>query len=194
MKAMIFAAGLGTRLRPLTDNVPKALIEINGRTLLEICINRLKEIGINDIVVNVHHHANQIIKYLERNNNFGINIKFSDETDLLLDTGGGLKKATHLLIGNEPILLHNVDIISNINLSQLISYHNNNNSLSTLAVMNRLSNRSFLINEKGILCGWQNTTTGEKIIVRDHDKLLQPVGYCGIAVIQPKFLKKITLL
>ena len=119
MKAMIFAAGLGTRLRPLTDHTPKALVSVAGKPMLERVILRLKEAGFNDITVNIHHFGEQIIKFLRANNDFGITIHLSDERDMLLDTGGGIKKARPFLDGNEPFLVHNADILSDINLAEL---------------------------------------------------------------------------
>lgn len=192
MKAMIFAAGLGTRLHPLTESKPKALMEIQGYTLLEWVIKNITKAGINDIVINVHHFADQIIKYLHKYNNFGANIIISDESELLLDTGGGLKKASPFLQDEEPILLHNVDIITNIDLKYLINYHCKNKPLATLAVMHRHSNRQLLINSDGWLCGWQNIKTGEKIYTSDEIETLVPVAYCGISVIDQNFLQNIT--
>jgi NDP-sugar pyrophosphorylase family protein len=191
MKAMIFAAGLGTRLRPITDNKPKALVEINGVTLLEITINNLIKYGFTEVVVNVHHFSQQIIDFLKVKNNFGINIQISDETDLLLDTGGGLKKAVPLLAGNEPILIHNVDIVSDIDLTELYLTHQKNNCLATLACMERESSRQFLKNDQNILCGWRNNKTGETRISRPEEKNLNPISFCGIQVIKPKLLNLI---
>jgi N-acetyl-alpha-D-muramate 1-phosphate uridylyltransferase len=191
MKAMIFAAGLGTRLRPLTNTKPKALVEINGVSLLEITIKNLIRYGFNDIVINVHHFSQQVIDFLKSKNNFGIKINISDETDLLLDTGGGLKKAAPLLSGKDPILIHNVDIISDINLRQLYNIHIKNKSLATLACMERNSSRQFLINEKNELCGWRNNKTGEQKISRPNEEYLKPVSFCGIHVISPDLLHMI---
>jgi NDP-sugar pyrophosphorylase family protein len=191
MKAMIFAAGLGTRLRPLTDNKPKALVEINGKTLLEITIQKLKDAGFKCIIVNVHHFSGLIIDFLKKNNNFGIDIQLSDETDLLLDTGGGLKKAVSLLGSEEPILIHNVDIVSNIDIGKLYAQHCQSLALATLATMKRESSRQLLVNSKGILCGWQNKSSGERKISRPAEKELSPISYCGIAIISPLFLSLI---
>ncbi|HEY9123957.1 MAG TPA: nucleotidyltransferase family protein [Bacteroidales bacterium] len=188
MKAMIFAAGLGTRLRPLTDNKPKALVEINGKTLLEITIQKLKAAGFNSIVVNVHHFSGLVIDFLKKNDNFGLDIEISDETDLLLDTGGGLKKAAPLLGTQEPVLIHNVDIVSNIDIGELYTQHCQSSALATLATMERDSSRQLLVNSKGILCGWQNKSTGEKKISQPSETDLTPISYCGIAVLNPQFL------
>jgi NDP-sugar pyrophosphorylase family protein len=149
MKAMILAAGLGTRLRPLTDTRPKALVEINGRTLLEIAITRLRAFGVTEAVINVHHFAGMVIDYLKANNNFGIRIEVSREDDLLLDTGGGLKKAAWFFLQDstaidQPFLLHNVDVISRIDFRQMIQYHSENRALATLAVQSRESSRQLL--------------------------------------------------
>ena len=126
MKAMILAAGLGTRLRPLTDNIPKALVELNGRTLLEITIDRLKSFGVTEIIVNVHHHAEKVAAFLKSKNNFGIRIELSREDGLLLDTGGGLKKAAWFFQeenSDEPFLLHNVDVLTTIDFRQMLAAH-----------------------------------------------------------------------
>src|SRR5262249_48892156 len=136
MKAMILAAGLGTRLRPLTDAIPKALVELNGRTLLEITIEHLKKFGVTEFIVNVHHHAGKIVSFLQSKNNFGARIEISREDDLLLDTGGGLKKASWFFLeGNsqEPFFLHNVDVLSSIDLNQMLAAHKNSGALATLA-------------------------------------------------------------
>ncbi|HEY8671599.1 MAG TPA: sugar phosphate nucleotidyltransferase, partial [Terriglobales bacterium] len=138
MKAMVLAAGLGTRLRPLTDDRPKALVEIDGRTLLEIALARLLKFGIREVIVNVHHFADMVVEYLKRNHDFGMRIEISRE-DMLLDTGGGLKKAAWFFLNdpnglNEPFILHNVDVISTIDLHSMVQFHNENRALATLAV------------------------------------------------------------
>ena len=159
MKAMILAAGLGTRLRPLTDTRPKALVEINGRTLLEITLSRLRTFGVNEVIINVHHFADMVVDYLKSKNNFGMRIEISREDDLLLDTGGGLKKASWFFLENarhsltEPFLLHNVDVISNIDFRQMLQFHNKNGALATLAVQSRASSRLLLFNDKNQLVG-----------------------------------------
>jgi NDP-sugar pyrophosphorylase family protein len=163
MKAMILAAGLGTRLRPLTDTRPKALVEINGRTLLEITISRLRAFGITEVIVNVHHFAGMVESYLKSKNNFGMRIEISREDDLLLDTGGGLKKASWFFLedstrhdsnkADEPFLLHNVDVISNIDLAAMLQFHNEHQALATLAVQSRDSGRQLLFNDQLQLSG-----------------------------------------
>jgi len=179
MKAMILAAGLGTRLRPLTDTRPKALVEINGRTLLEITLSRLRVFAISEVIINVHHFADMVADYLKSRNNFGIRIEISREDDLLLDTGGGLKKAAWFFLeearqgtasavpksappkgalapgakGPEPFLLHNVDVISTIDLHRMLQVHNESGALATLAVQSRDSSRLLLFNEQNRLVG-----------------------------------------
>jgi NDP-sugar pyrophosphorylase family protein len=156
VKAMILAAGLGTRLRPLTDTVPKALVELNGRTLLEITIERLKSFGVTEFIVNVHHHAEKIVSFLKSKQNFGVRIELSREDDLLLDTGGGLKKAAWFFLeGNssEPFFLHNVDVLSSIDLHQMLAAHKNSGDLATLAVQERKSSRQLLFDENDLLIG-----------------------------------------
>jgi NDP-sugar pyrophosphorylase family protein len=192
MKALIFAAGLGTRLKPITYTKPKALVEIKGVTLLEITINKLIYYGFTDIVINVHHFAQHIIDFLEAKNNFGITINISDESELLLDTGGGLKKAAKLLNNGNPVLIHNVDIVSDIDLKELYNFHLNNNCLATLACMNRDSSRQFLINANNELCGWQNKKTGEIKISKENISTKEPVSFCGIHVISPAIFDMIT--
>lgn len=157
---MIFAAGLGTRLRPLTDNMPKALVPVAGKPMLERVILRLKEAGFNDITVNIHHFGEQIVDFLRTNNNFGVTIHISDERDMLLDTGGGIKKARPFLDGNEPFLIHNADILSEIDLAAFYRYHLENRADATLLTNHRNTSRYLLMNEDNRLCGWINKSTG----------------------------------
>lgn len=163
MKAMIFAAGLGTRLRPLTDTMPKALVPVGGKPLLEILLRKLIAAGITDIVINVHHFADQIIRFVEANRSFGIHIAFSDETGALLETGGGIKKAMPLLSeGNpedKPFLVHNVDILSNVDLSRFCSPGQDDSA--RLLVSTRKTKRYLLFDEENRLVGWTNVDTGE---------------------------------
>lgn len=184
MKAMIFAAGLGTRLRPLTNEKPKALVEIKGKTLLEITINHLTQNGFNKIIINVHHFADQIIDFIHMHK-FRAKIEISDERNKLLDTGGGLKKASWFFEGGEPFLLHNVDILSDLDLKEFYQVHLKNNSLATLAVRNRKSSRYFLFDDEYNLCGWENVKTGEKIISKRR-KTLNQLAFSGIHIIDPK--------
>ncbi|MCK4448584.1 MAG: nucleotidyltransferase family protein [Candidatus Marinimicrobia bacterium] len=185
MKAMILAAGLGTRLRPLTNSKPKALIEINKIPLLEIVIKRLKLYGFNEIIINVHHFVDQIIGFLKEKNNFSIDIRVSDETDLLLSTGGGLKKASWFFNDSKPFLVHNVDILSDINLKQFYGAHVNSEALATLAVRNRQSSRYLIFDNDNNLCGWKNTKTNEVIIAKQSKSDLIPLAFSGIHIINP---------
>jgi NDP-sugar pyrophosphorylase family protein len=193
MKAMIFAAGLGTRLRPLTDNLPKALVRVGGKPLLQWNIEKLIAAGISDIVVNVHHFPNQIRAFLVYNHNFGITIHISDETDQILDTGGGLKKAAPLLAGDEPILVHNVDILSNLDLNLLREHHLAQNALATLVVRERKTERNLLFDPQMHLTGWINTKTGETKEpvpgINLHSKVL---AFSGIQILDPRFLQLMT--
>lgn len=158
-QAMIFAAGLGTRLKPLTDTMPKALVRVGGKTLLEHVVERLKGAGFEHIVVNVHHFSGMIVDYLRRNNDFGIDIRVSDETPALLDTGGGIKHAASLFDSDMPVLIHNVDIFSDINLTEL--YCAGMASDATLLVSRRKTSRYLLFDDDMTLVGWTNIETGE---------------------------------
>ena len=191
MKAMIFAAGLGRRLRPITDSKPKALAELNEVPLLEITIKRLIHFGFDDIIINVHHFSSLIVDFLRKKNNFGISITISDESDLLLDTGGGLKKAAYFFNDNKPFLMHNVDVVSNIDLMVLYKSHLEHKSYATLAVMECESSRQLLVNAHNELCGWKNNKTHELKIARETDNFLKPVSFCGIQVINPELLRLI---
>ena len=196
MKAMIFAAGLGTRLKPLTDTIPKALVPLAGKTLLQWQIERLKTIGITDIVVNVHHFPDMIINYLHENDNFGCNIAVSDERDMLLETGGGLRKAKRLLLGDEAILVCNVDILSNIDIPTLLSAYNPN-EMGVVVVSKRDTQRYLLFNEEYRLCGWTNIATGEvrgeEAIKRLSDearsKHMKKLAFSGMQVLNPRIFE-----
>ena len=187
MKAMLFAAGLGTRLRPLTNDRPKALVEVNGMTLLEIVIRRLVHFGFTDIVVNVHHFADLVEDVLKKNQGFGANIMISDERNQVLETGGGLKKAHPFFEGNEPFLVHNVDIITNLDLKKIYDYHLNNNALATLAVRKRSTSRYFIFSGKMQLRGWQNIKTGEIKMSKRSVGKMGSYAFSGIHVISPRF-------
>ena len=157
MKAMVLAAGLGTRLRPLTDDRPKALVEIAGRTMLEITLSRLRAFGVREVIINVHHFADMMLEYLKANDNFGMRIEVSRE-EVLLDTGGGLKKAAYFFLEDssrleEPFILHNVDVLSTIDLRRMVQFHNENQALATLAVQERKTSRYLLFDEQLQLCG-----------------------------------------
>ena len=188
MKAMIFAAGLGTRLKPLTDSTPKALLPINGKPMLEHVILKLKDAGVHQIAINVHHLGDQIINFLAANKNFGIQIHISDERDYLLDTGGGIKHAAAFLQGNEPFLIHNVDILSDIDLRALYNHHIETNPLATLLVSKRNTSRYLLFNKENKLCGWRNRETGEvKSFYPDFDpNQYNEYAFSGIHVLSPK--------
>ena len=191
MRAMILAAGLGTRLRPLTENRPKALVEIAGRTLLEITLTRLRGCGIRDVIINVHHFADLIQDYLENNKNFGMNIAVSTE-EVLLDTGGGLKKAAYFFLEHsagrdEPLVLHNVDVLSTIDLPRMVRFHADHKALATLAVQERKTSRYLLFQETSELCGRRFGQDSPPELVR-HSQRVQPLAFCGIHVISPRFL------
>lgn len=193
MKAMILAAGLGTRLRPLTNDRPKALVEIAGRTLLEITILRLRQFGVREIIVNVHHFADKVIQYLQSKDNFGIRIEVSRE-DVLLDTGGGVKQAAWFFLENgpaaEPFIVHNVDVISDIDLGQLLKFHQKNQALATLAVQQRESSRYLLFDEKMQLCG-RRFVKEQKTEMTRAAQQQQEMAFTGIHVISPRLLQMI---
>jgi mannose-1-phosphate guanylyltransferase len=226
MKAMILAAGLGTRLRPLTDYRPKALVELAGRTLLEITLSRLRTFGVNEVIINVHHFADMVVDYLKSKNNFGMRIEISREDDLLLDTGGGLKKAGWFFLEDsgrpgskqtdDPFILHNVDVLSTIDLHRVVQFHNENHALATLAVQSRESSRPLLFNDQLQLCG-RASRTGTPAIspsvipsearnpgrqsAQLYNDRTQPVAasdtlhslaFSGIHVISPRLLPMIT--
>jgi len=188
MKAMIFAAGLGTRLKPLTDHIPKALVKVNGHTLLEHTISKLIQSGVTELIINVHSFADQIIDFLKARNHYNIRIEISNETDQLLDTGGGLNKASWFFDTNESFIVHNVDILSDINLKDMLQYHNETNALATLAVRKRESSRYFLFNNDLELCGWENRSDSSKVITKPSLQV-EPYAFSGIHVINPKIFK-----
>jgi len=258
MKAMILAAGLGTRLRPLTDARPKPLVEVAGRTLLEITLTRLRSFGVSEVIINVHHFADMVVDYVKSHNNFGMRIEISREDDLLLDTGGGLKKAAWFFLEHsqrileevsgvipsaarnpgmtsakssnsqtphasggpdEPFILHNVDVISNIDLRRMLQFHNKRGALATLAVQSRQSSRLLLFNDQLQLVG--RATGGSAVekgvitsVARNLGKPLtepisdptrsaysshsplatrhSPLGFSGIQVISPRLLPMLT--
>ena len=189
MKAMIFAAGLGTRLRPITNDRPKAMVEVHGMPLLEIAIKRLKCFNITNIVINVHHYADMVEDFLAKKGNFGVNIEISDEREALLNTGGGLKKAAHFFKGETDVLICNVDILSNIDLSQLIHTHQSSNALATLAVRNRESSRGLLFDKNQTLKGWHNKKTGESKPSNLAMEKLIDYAFSGIHVVSTKLFE-----
>jgi len=206
MKAMILAAGLGTRLRPLTDDRPKALVEVAGRTLLEIALCRLRAFGVREVVVNTHHYADMIARYLKANTNFGMRIEVSREP-VLLDTGGGLKNAAWFFLDpggslREPFILHNVDVVSTIDLGRMIQFHTERNALATLAVQDRETSRYLLFDEHGQLCGRRAGRRVAKAEVANAEagsiELVRPaqewhaLAFSGIHVISPRLFAKMS--
>jgi NDP-sugar pyrophosphorylase family protein len=204
MKAMVLAAGLGTRLRPLTNDRPKALVEVCGRTLLEITLTRLRDFGINDVIINVHHYADMVMDRVKAAGDFGMHIEFSRE-DVLLDTGGGLKKAAWFLgasgdtsanLGanatkDEPFILHNVDVISNIDLQRMVEVHKQSAALATLAVQDRKTSRYLLFNHQLQLCGRRLVKEEKTEIVRPSQQMSE-LAFAGIHVISPRIFPLLT--
>ncbi len=198
MKAMILAAGLGTRLRPLTDDRPKALVEVGGRTMLEITLARLRACDVREVIINVHHFADMVADYLKAKRNFGMRIEISRE-EALLDTGGGLKKAAHFFLESSadierPFLLHNVDVVSTIDLQRMVQFHEHNGALATLAVQERETSRYLLFDEQLQLCGRRSGPDQDEEIVRasgQDESAAQPkeaLAFTGIHVISPRLL------
>ena len=203
MKAMVLAAGLGTRLRPLTNDHPKALVEVCGRTLLEITLTRLRDFGIHDVIINVHHYADMVMDRVKAAGNFGMHIEFSRE-DVLLDTGGGLKKAAWFLGGNpgasatganttedEPFILHNVDVISNIDLQRVVEVHKKSAALATLAVQERKTSRYLLFNDHLQLCGRRLVKEDKTEVIRPSQHMTE-LAFAGIHVISPRIFPQLT--
>ncbi len=183
---MIFAAGLGTRLKGETENKPKALVEVGEKTLLQLSIEKLKNEGFGEIVVNVHHYSDKIISFLA-DHNFEIPIKISDETEKLLDTGGGLKKASSMLTGEGPFVIYNVDILSNININEVVRKHITTRAMATLVVRERESERCLKFDKAKNLVGWINKKTGElKVSIPEKIEDSKEMGFSGIHVISPK--------
>jgi len=195
MRAMVLAAGLGTRLRPLTKDRPKALVEMGGRTLLEITLTRLASFGVREVIVNVHHYADMVVEYLKSRDNFGLHLEISREDDLLLDTGGGLKKAAWFFLQDlarldEPFLVHNVDVLSTIDLHRMVEFHRERRALATLAVQQRESSRQLLFSADDELSGrWISGRDPE--FVRPIPNL-KALAFSGIHAISPRLLPKIT--
>jgi NDP-sugar pyrophosphorylase family protein len=211
MKAMILAAGLGTRLRPLTNDRPKALVEVAGRTLLEITLSRLRSFGVREVIVNVHHFADMVVEYLKKHGNFGMRIEVSRE-DVLLDTGGGLKKAAWFFLQRaaspeEAFLLHNVDVISTIDLGRMVQFHAEHSALATLAVQDRETSRYLLFDPQHQLCGRRAGRHGKPELLRTSSQLqsqsqpqsqsqlqsqMQALAFSGVHVISPRLLSLMT--
>jgi NDP-sugar pyrophosphorylase family protein len=191
MKAMILAAGLGTRLRPLTDDRPKALVEVAGRTLLEITLSRLRTFGVRQVIINVHHFADMVVDYLKRNDDFGMRIEISRE-EALLDTGGGLKKAAYFFLDNssrldEPFILHNVDVISTIDLGCMAEFHAEHQALATLAVQERETSRYLLFDEQLRLCGRRAGREQNAELIRSSPQL-KALAFSGVHIISSRLL------
>jgi len=195
MKAMILAAGLGTRLKPITQEIPKALIKVEGKPLIEHVINKLKIAGFNEIIINVHHFPDLIIDFLRSKHNFDIHIEISDERDLLLDTGGGIKKTAGFFDDGKPFLIHNVDILSDVDLDEVYSLHQNDcNRLATLVVSYRETYRYLLFDEQNCLKGWVNQRTNETKPFPDLQvDNYRKYAYSGIQVVSPKIFKQMEM-
>jgi NDP-sugar pyrophosphorylase family protein len=190
MKALIFAAGKGTRLKPFTDHHPKALAKVNGIPLLERNITYLKSFGIRDFVINVHHFGNQIVEFLKQNDNFGCSIEISDESEELLETGGGLIFAKRFLDHGEDFLIMNADILTNINITDFVEYHKKIKDFATLAVSDRESSRKLLFNDELVLRGWLNVQTGEQRLA-EFNKGFKALAFSGVHCINPVIFNKI---
>lgn len=192
MIAMLFAAGLGTRLKPFTDVHPKALAVVNNKTLLQHNIEYLQKFGVKKVVINVHHFADQIVKAIDENKGWGSEIIISDESNEVLETGGGLLKAATFFYGYKNIVLMNVDVLTNLNLDEMIENHISSNALATLAVSKRTTSRYFIFNQQNQLCGWMNATTNEvKGVEHFDEKLHEKLAFSGIHIIQTKMLSLI---
>lgn len=190
MKALIFAAGLGTRLRPLTDNCPKALIEVGGVPMLQRVILKLKSAGVSEMVINVHHLADKIVKFLKDNDKFGMDIHISDESDMLLDTGGGILKARQWLDGDEPFIVHNADIFTDFDICKMMKIHDDSSADVSLLVDHRVTSRYLLFKDDRMV-GWENVKTGE---IRSPWNLIDyqdvtPMAFGGVHIINPVIFK-----
>ncbi len=190
MKALILAAGLGTRLRPITSSIPKALVVVDGKPLLQHALEHLKQYGIHDVIINVHHFPEQIIRFLKKHHNFHIEIAISDESDELLETGGGLQKASWFFQDGEPFLVRNVDVLSNLNVEKLLKSYEERAGLGTLVVRDRPSSRYLLFDDTMQLSGWENRKTGERIICREGNELF-PGAFSGIQILSPEIFSLI---
>jgi len=186
-KAMIFAAGLGTRLKPFTNSHPKALFSVNGKTLLDRNVEYLKKYGITDIIINIHHFGEQIRNHAAMNKNWDINISFSDESDELLDTGGGLLKAATYFSDTENFVLYNADILTNLSLDKMIAFHLQKSPMATLSIADRKSSRYFLFDHDSRLCGWENIDTGEQKIKQVKKEYIQR-AFSGIHIVNKTML------
>jgi len=186
MKAMILAAGFGTRLKPLTETIPKALVPVHGMPMLEFIIRKLKNCGVTEIIINLHHFPDQIKDFVKKNNSFDIHIEFSFEAEIL-GTGGGLRKAAPFLKDKDPVIVHNVDILSTVNLGKVVDFHLSENNLATLVVKERKTTRFLLIDEKNQICGHEDVSRKRTRIRRKSVGSVRRLGFCGIHVISPEF-------
>jgi NDP-sugar pyrophosphorylase family protein len=191
MKAMVLAAGVGSRLRPITDSIPKALVEINGTPILEIILRRLEAAGVREVILNLHHLGEQIVEFLKSRQNFGLRIEFSREEELL-DTGGGLKKASWFFDDEQPFFLHNVDALTNVNLHQMLQAHHCRNALATLLTQDRLSSRFFLFDSSERLCGWESTEAGKLVWSGIPVPGARRLAFNGIHVVSPRIFPMIS--
>jgi NDP-sugar pyrophosphorylase family protein len=185
MKAMIFAAGLGKRLGNITEKIPKALVNINGKTALHMAVEKCSSFGFSDIIINVHHFADMVETEVERLNGLGYRIAVSDERDMLLENGGGLYKARNFF-DNQPFLLYNVDIISDLDLTALYSLHIERKGLATLAVRNRPGKRFLLIDKTGLVRGWRNVSTGDEILTGTEKEGLSEIAFSSMHIVEPE--------
>ncbi|MDP2724105.1 MAG: sugar phosphate nucleotidyltransferase [Bacteroidales bacterium] len=190
-KAMILAAGLGTRLGDVTLNKPKALVEIGGEPMLFRLLKKMKKAGIEQVVINVHHHARQIMEEVRKQGDFGMEITFSDESDQLLDTGGALVKAMDFFTGDQPILIHNADILTNLNLNDLLQFHVHQQAEATLYISNRASSRALLFDDDKLLTGWANLKTNNFKWVNREKLNYKPLAFNGVWITMPHFVKEI---
>lgn len=191
MKALLLAAGLGTRLRPLTDTIPKALVVVEGKTLLEHSLDHLRANGISEVIINVHHFPSMIIEFLRKHGSFGFNISISDESDELLETGGGLKKAAWFFNDGKPFLVRNADVISDLDLRDLYHFHVQHSPLASLVVRKRETSRYFLFDNQSCLSGWENIKSGERKVTRQAESYI-PLAFSGIQIIDPSIFSFIT--
>lgn len=190
---MILAAGRGTRLYPLTRDIPKALVPLNGTPLLEMQLRRLRQCGFHEVIINIHHLGQQIIDFLKSRDDVGMKIMISDERDRLLDTGGAIKKAMSLLGDSEPVLIHNVDVVTSLDPGALLKRHLQSGALVTLCVQQRPSSRHFLFTDDDRLCGWRNQETGEEKKVTSGCIPLKQRAFSGIHAIGPGFYEKVSM-
>lgn len=190
MNAMIFSAGLGTRFKPWTDKHPKALAIVNGKSLLQRNIEYLQKYNIRDVVINVHHFADQVIEAVKTNNGWGSKVVISDETFGILETGGGLLKAKELLKNTDPFITLNVDILTDLDINKLLDFHIKNEALISFGITDRQTSRYFLFDESNRLCGWRNVNTGEEKIAINNETL-HPMAYSCVAIFQPRVFELI---